>query len=106
MLCRAKALLFPVEREEYFGLNLIEAGACGTPVIAFPRGAVPEIVVHGKTGFLGKNVEELIKYIDIVHTLDPHYIRAYVSEHFSSRSMSLRYIIVYRHILSNFLSRG
>jgi glycosyltransferase involved in cell wall biosynthesis len=101
LLCKSKALLFPVEREEYFGLNLIEAMACGTPVLAFPKGAVPEIVSHGRTGFLGRNVEELISYLKRVDDLDPYFIRSYVNKHFSSEVMAKKYLIYYRQLLGD-----
>jgi glycosyltransferase involved in cell wall biosynthesis len=99
LLCRSKALLFPVEREEYFGLNIVEAMACGTPVLAFPKGAVLEIVSHGKTGFLGRNVEELISYMKRVDSLDPYLIRSYVNKHFSSEVMAKKYLIYYKQLL-------
>jgi glycosyltransferase involved in cell wall biosynthesis len=99
LLCKAKALLFPVEREEFFGLNLVEAMACGTPVLAFNKGAVPEIVQHGVSGFLGSSIEELVKYVHQLDLLDPKTIRDYVSERFSSDVMMLRYASLYKVIL-------
>ncbi|MGC9107253.1 MAG: glycosyltransferase [Infirmifilum sp.] len=99
LLCRSKALLFPVEREEYFGLNIIEAMACGTPVLAFPKGAVPEIVSHGRTGFLGSGVEELISFLEGVDNLDPSFIRSYVDKRFSSDVMAKKYCMYYKRLL-------
>src|SRR3546814_6159578 len=57
-LCNARALLFPIDWPEPFGLDMIEALACGTPVIAPPRGSVPEIIEHGVTGFIAETEEE------------------------------------------------
>jgi glycosyltransferase involved in cell wall biosynthesis len=73
--------------------------ACGTPVLAFPRGAVPEIVSHGRTGFLGGNVEELISYLRSVDNLDPSFIRSYVDKHFSSDVMAKKYCMYYKRLL-------
>ena len=59
----ARALLFPINWSEPFGLVVIEAMACGTPVVAFPRGSVPEIVDHGKTGFIVDDIEGAVKAV-------------------------------------------
>jgi len=101
LLCKARALLFPVEREEYFGLNMVEAMACGTPVIAFSRGAVPEIVQHGITGFIGFSVEELMKYVQQLDKLDPKVIREYTKGKFSSEGMALKYALIYKSMLKS-----
>ena len=101
LLCKARALLFPVEREEYFGLNMVEAMACGTPVIAFNRGAVPEIIQHGATGFIGYSVEELMKYAQQLDKLDPKVIREYTRRKFSSESMALKYTLIYKSMLNS-----
>jgi len=61
---------------------MIEAMACGTPVIAFSKGAVPEIVQHGVTGFIGFSVEELMKYAQQLGKLDPKVIREYTIRRF------------------------
>ena len=69
----AKALLFPIRWEEPFGLVMIEAMACGTPVIAFKKGSVSEVVKHNKTGFVVKDDKEMIAAINDVHN-GKHYI--------------------------------
>jgi glycosyltransferase involved in cell wall biosynthesis len=70
LLAGAEALLFPVRWDEPFGLVMVEAMACGTPVIALRRGSVPEIVVHGETGFVVDEPERLVEAVRAVETLD------------------------------------
>jgi glycosyltransferase involved in cell wall biosynthesis len=86
-LARAKALVYPVQRPEPFGLVLVEAMASGTPVLALNKGAVPEIVRQGETGFVGGNVEELIAQTNKLEALDRKQIRSYVEQQFSSEIM-------------------
>lgn len=101
LLSKAKALIFPVQREEYFGLVAVEAMACGTPVITFARGAMPEIVVHGVTGFLAHNIHEMLEYIKSVDSIDPNKCRRHVEERFSSERMCLRYVSLYAKLMSS-----
>src|SRR5690606_35207458 len=74
-LGNALALLFPVDWPEPFGLAMIEAMACGTPVIAYPEGAVPEVIDPGVTGFLVRSIAEAVAAIDEVQRLDRAAIR-------------------------------
>src|SRR5205085_1246207 len=74
-LGRAHALLFPISWPEPFGLVMIEAMACGTPVIAFRAGAVPEIVEHGVTGFIVENDAQAREALSAVGELDRRHIR-------------------------------
>ncbi|MCA9431452.1 MAG: glycosyltransferase family 4 protein [Candidatus Omnitrophica bacterium] len=83
----AKALLFPIQRGEPFGLVLIEAMACGVPVLATNRGAVSEIVVHGETGWIGESVEDLLEGIRRLEEFDPAKIRRHVEVNFSNARM-------------------
>ncbi len=83
----AKALLFPIERREPFGLVMIEAMACGTPVIAFRRGSVPEIVVDKKTGFIVDNVNEMAKAVGKIDTIKREDCRIYVEKKFTIEKM-------------------
>ena len=83
----AKALLFPVLWEEPFGLVMIEAMACGTPVAAFRRGAVPEVVVDGKTGFIVGDEKEMIRAVQKVGEIDRAACRRHVEEHFTNEKM-------------------
>jgi glycosyltransferase involved in cell wall biosynthesis len=87
----AKALLVPIHWEEPFGLTMIEAMACGTPVIAFRHGAVPEIVVDGKTGFIVDTVEEMIEAVKRIDTIDRHACRRHVEKNFSNSHMVTQY---------------
>jgi len=79
---RAAALLMPIRWPEPFGLVMIEALACGTPVIAFPEGSAPEIVRDGQTGFLVEDEHEMAARISDVAGIDPHECRRDVLERF------------------------
>lgn len=87
----AKAILAPIQWDEPFGLVLTEAMACGTPVIAFRRGSVPEIVVDGKTGFIVDTVEEMADAIKKIDTIDRAACRQHVLEKFSNERMAKGY---------------
>ena len=91
LLTRALALLFPIQWPEPFGLVMTEAMACGTPVIAWRNGSVPEVVVDGETGFIVSSVEEMAATIDRVHELDPAAMRARVEQRFSADAMVAGY---------------
>jgi glycosyltransferase involved in cell wall biosynthesis len=95
-ISEAKALLFPITWEEPFGMAVIEALACGTPVIAMNKGAMPEIIEHGITGFLANSEEEFEAYMKRVDELDPEECRKSVEEKFSGRRMAERYLARYR----------
>jgi glycosyltransferase involved in cell wall biosynthesis len=102
LLGRARAVLFPIDWDEPFGLVMTEAMACGTPVIATPRGAVPEVVVEGETGFIvpvegyGEAAAEAIGRIA---EIDPRVCRKHVEEQFSGEAMVAAYEDVYRDVL-------
>jgi glycosyltransferase involved in cell wall biosynthesis len=96
----AAALLLPLQWEEPFGLVMIEAMACGTPVIAFPRGAAPEIVTHGETGFLVDGVEEMAAAVLRLGSIDPSVCRASVEARFDTAVMTDRYVDLYERILA------
>ncbi len=87
LLGGACALLFPIEWDEPFGVAMIEALACGTPVLAFARGAATEIVENGKTGFLCRESGELAEAISRVEEIERAVCRASVAERFSDRKM-------------------
>jgi glycosyltransferase involved in cell wall biosynthesis len=91
----AATLLFPIDWPEPFGLVMIEAMACGTPVIAYPRGAVPEIVEHGRTGFLVRGVDEAIAAVHRLGELDRALIRQRFEQRFTLQRMAIDYLSVY-----------
>lgn len=83
----AQVLLFPVLWEEPFGLVMIEAMACGTPVVAFRRGAVPEVVVDGKTGFIVDTQDQMIDAVKKVGQIDRSLCRSHVEDNFTNEKM-------------------
>jgi glycosyltransferase involved in cell wall biosynthesis len=98
-LGEALALLFPVDWPEPFGIVMIEAMACGTPVLAFRRGSVPEIVDNGVTGQIVDTEEEAIRMLPQVLSLDRHAVRRRFEERFSATRMAKDYIQVYRSLM-------
>ncbi len=98
-LSEAKALLFPITWDEPFGMSVIEALACGTPVIAMNRGAMPEIIQHGVTGFLANNEQEFTEYMQRIDEIDPAACRRSVEEHFSTDAMADAYIERYEEVI-------
>ena len=91
-LAGAAALLFPIDWPEPFGLVMIEAMACGTPVIAFRSGSLPEVVDHGITGFVVSDEEEAIQAIGRLSKLDRRRVRAQFEKRFTSRRMAEEYL--------------
>ncbi|HLY06550.1 MAG TPA: glycosyltransferase family 4 protein [Rhizomicrobium sp.] len=98
-LGNALALLFPIDWPEPFGLVLIEAMACGTPVIAFNRGAVPEIIEDGVTGFVVNSAEEGVGAIERLKLLNRLRIRHICERRFSAAAMARRYLDVYARLV-------
>lgn len=96
----AQALLFPVDWPEPFGLAMIEAMACGTPVLAFRCGSVPEIVEDGLTGAIVETVDEAIAALPGVIALDRKKIRQRFEQRFSATRMAKDYVDVYRSLLA------
>ncbi len=93
---RARALVFPIDWPEPFGLVMTEAMACGTPVIARALGSVPEIVRNGITGFACNSVEEMVEAVEVVTMLHPKDCRDDVEQRFSASDMVKNYVEVYR----------
>jgi len=98
LMKHAKAFLFPIEVEESFGLVLIEAGIVGTPAIAFDRGAIPEIIKHGKTGFYGNTIDELVGFTERASEINPADCREHIKKHFNNDIMVEGYLKLYRTI--------
>jgi len=97
----AYCLIMPLQWEEPFGLVMTEALACGTPVVAFPRGAAPEIVLHGETGFLVETVDEMVEIIPDVKRVNPAACRADVELRFGPRALVQGYLHVYERLLDS-----
>jgi glycosyltransferase involved in cell wall biosynthesis len=98
-LSGAKALLFPIDWSEPFGLVMIEAMACGTPVIAFNRGSVPEVIDHGVTGFICEDVQGAVGALQRLDELSRTEIRAQFERRFSAKTMALNYVESYTALL-------
>jgi len=101
LLGKACALLHPIQFDEPFGLSVIESMACGTPVIAFDRGSMPELIENGKSGFLVNNVDEAIETVARIKEIDRAYCRRHVERHFTVDRMINEYIQVYEMILDS-----
>ncbi len=100
VLRQAYALLHPIRFEEPFGLSVVESMACGTPVIAFDRGSMPELIISGINGFLVHDVEGAVEALAQVGRLERAACRRTVEELFSAERMVDEYLSVYREILS------
>jgi glycosyltransferase involved in cell wall biosynthesis len=99
----ATALLFPIDWPEPFGLVMIEAMACGTPVIAFRAGSVPEIIEDGVTGFIVDTEEEAVRAVKLVANLDRRQIRRVFEQRFAAGRMADDYLHVYRKLMRRVL---
>jgi glycosyltransferase involved in cell wall biosynthesis len=99
-LGRAAALLFPIDWPEPFGLVMIEAMACGTPVIAWDCGSVREIVQHGETGFIVRSADEAVTAVRNLAAIDRRRVRAEFERRFSAEAMARRYTSIYRQLLT------
>ena len=99
-LGNAYALLFPIDWPEPFGLVMIEALACGTPVVAWRCGSVPEIIEDGKTGFIVESIEQAVIALDKVKNLDRKSCRESFEKRFTAKRMAEEYVRVYQKITS------
>jgi glycosyltransferase involved in cell wall biosynthesis len=98
LLGNAYALLFPIDWPEPFGLVMIEALACGTPVIAYRHGSVPEVLDDGVTGFIVSDLEDAVQAAERVGRLDRRQCRAVFEERFTARRMARDYVAVYERL--------
>jgi glycosyltransferase involved in cell wall biosynthesis len=106
LLADATALLNPIDWAEPFGMAMVEAMACGTPVVGSALGAAPEIVEHGVTGFLGDTDDELVAGLGAVSRIDREACRRRVADHFSVGRMTEGYLQVYRDQIQRVRSGG
>ncbi len=102
-LGNAYAYLFPIDWPEPFGITMVEAMACGTPVIAMARGSVPEVVVHGETGYVCRTMAEMIEAVANVPRLDRRLCRMHVARRFSTAHMADGYERIYQHAVDEAL---
>ncbi|MFI6507427.1 glycosyltransferase family 4 protein [Streptosporangium sp. NPDC050855] len=106
LMAAARCLIFPVLWEEPFGMVMIEAMACGTPVVALGRGAVPEVIVDGVTGFVRSDPAGLPAAIEAAGTLDPRACRSRVERFFSVETMTRGYEAIYRRTIAGLPRRA
>jgi len=98
-LGQAAALIFPIEWAEPFGIVMAEALACGTPVLAFPKGSAPEVVQHGVNGFLCQSEEEMVTSVSRIGEIDRGECRRVFEERFSDRAIVDDYVNLYRSLI-------
>ncbi|RZK12491.1 MAG: glycosyltransferase family 4 protein [Flavobacterium sp.] len=100
ILGKSLALLMPICWNEPFGIVMAEAMACGTPVLGFGRGSVPEVVFDGVTGFISKDATEMVEHVSLCKTLDRKRVRIVAEERFSDWIISDQYLDLYKKMLS------
>jgi glycosyltransferase involved in cell wall biosynthesis len=98
---RARGFLFPLQWDEPFGMVVVESMAAGTPVLAYPRGSMPELVKDGETGYLVRDEEEMARALLSIDRLDRRRCRAWVEQNFSAARMIDGYEQLYKTILSS-----
>ncbi len=99
LLGKASALLHPILFDEPFGLSVAEAMLCGTPVIAFDRGSMPELILHEKTGFLVNNVHEAVTAVHQISRINRQHCHEWALSQFSQEKMVNDYLALYQHVL-------
>ena len=106
LIGNASALLFPIDWPEPFGLVMIESLACGTPVIAWPNGSVPEIITEGRTGYLVETIDDAVLAVDKIGRIDRAVCRRAFEERFDARHMAQQYEAVYQSLGQQGLSHA
>lgn len=99
LLQRAKAMLFPIKWEEPFGIVLAESLACGTPVIGFKRGSVPEVIQHGINGFIVDTIDEMITSVNKIDQLNNDLIRKDAVKRFSLENITAQYLELFHSMI-------
>jgi glycosyltransferase involved in cell wall biosynthesis len=100
LMSRALCMMHPVTWREPFGLTLIEAMACGCPVVAFNKGSIAEVIRHGETGFVVEDMETMLDAVSNIQKIDRQKCRAYALETFSAKKMTDEYEKIYQKILN------
>ena len=100
LLSQALALLMPIEWDEPFGIVMVEAMACGTPVIALSRGAIPEIIKQGVTGYACESLDECVHKVSFIHKLNRKSVRLEADRRFSSRVIARNYMKLYEEMIN------
>lgn len=99
LLNQALALLMPIEWDEPFGIVMVEAMACGTPVIALSKGAIPEVISQGVTGYVCTSLDECVQKVSLIHQLDRKSVRLEAARRFSSRVIARNYMKLYEEMI-------
>lgn len=99
LMSKALCFLHPITWREPFGLTIIEAMACGCPVVAFDKGSIPELIRNGETGFVVQDVEGMIDAVKNIGTIDRHTCREHALESFSAKKMADGYEEIYRNLI-------
>lgn len=106
LLGNARAMLHPINFEEPFGLSVVESMMCGTPVIAFSRGSMPELIIDGKTGFLVNDVKEAVEAVKNTGKIDPQTCRNHAVQNFGRERMIDEYIGAYEKVICSKRNRA
>lgn len=104
LLGNALCFLMPIEWNEPFGIVMAEAMACGTPVIGFNRGSVPEVIIHGENGFICNTTEQMIDYVNQVNNLDRNRVRKDAEKRFSKDVIVKQYLDLYKKMINEGIS--
>jgi glycosyltransferase involved in cell wall biosynthesis len=99
LLGNSLAMLFPIQWNEPFGLVMVEAMACGTPVLAMPGGSVPEVIQDGVSGYICRTVRSMANRVQDLGKFDPASVRRYVEENFSVEKMVANYLDLYENVI-------
>ena len=100
LLKNAEGLVYPIQWDEPFGLVMVEAMACGTPVVAYKRGSISEVIKDNKTGFIVNDLEEMAKKVKKINSIDRYQCRKWVEENFTVKKMVDNYEKIYLQIIN------